>query len=248
MSRGRLVLCACVLFAAGSCATRPPAASPPSVSAGPPHAALPPSSGPAIALDTMGVDFGPWVREFSTQIRRYWLIPHEAALTSGRVVVVVRVGRDGRIEGPVIKEPSPVAAFNDSAVDAIAGVKSTAPLPAGYPSDHADVTVTFHFSELPPQRLPPQRESRPPGDGSTRLVGRDLPLLASTTPPAIRGSSTRCATGRYSARSGWVQFWVQPGCRIAGRVSRFSAKSHNFRLQPSGGWPGCLPEAKMRIS
>jgi outer membrane biosynthesis protein TonB len=57
----------------------------------------------------MGVEFGSWVREFSTQIRRYWFIPHEAAQTSGHVVVVVRVGRNGRIESPSIKEPSPVA-------------------------------------------------------------------------------------------------------------------------------------------
>jgi TonB family protein len=152
----------------------------------------------------MGVEFGPWVREFSTQIRRSWFIPYEAAQTSGHVVVVVRVGRDGRIESPSIKEPSPVAAFNDSAVNAIAGVKSAAPLPAGYPSDHADLTITFYFSESRPQL-----ESRPPGDGPARLIGRDVPLSTPTTPPVVRGTSRRGAKGHHRAPPGWVQFWVQ---------------------------------------
>jgi TonB family protein len=136
----------------------------------------------------MGVEFGPWVREFVVQIRRHWFIPYAAAQTSGHVVVVVRVGRDGRIESPSIKEPSTVAAFNDSALNAIAGVRSTAPLPAEYPSDYAEMTVTFYFGESPQQREP-----RAPGDGSTRPIGRDVcaalseasPMSTPTNSPAI---------------------------------------------------------------
>ena len=154
MPRRLLVPSLFLLFTTGACATRMPSGSqPPRPDASPPPVE-PAAFGPSIALDTMGVEFGPWVRLFIAAIKRHWFIPYEATQYKGHVVVTFRVRKDGTIDGLSLKEPSTVAAFNDSALAAISAVKRTDPLPAAYPAEYALFTVTFYYNEEPPQAQP----------------------------------------------------------------------------------------------
>ena len=130
MPRRLLVLTAFLLLATGACATGRPAVSPTSVPAALPQAVPPTAAGPEISLDTKGVDFSPWIRGFTEQVRRHWFVPRAALQRAGHVVVTFRVFRDGRIDGLAVKEASEVDEFNHYALRAIADVAKTAPLPA----------------------------------------------------------------------------------------------------------------------
>jgi hypothetical protein len=44
-----------------------------------------------------GVEFGPWVQRFVTQIRRNWFIPFAAMSKCGHVVLQFNVHKDGRL-------------------------------------------------------------------------------------------------------------------------------------------------------
>ncbi len=107
--------------------------------------------GPAIQFDTEGVEFGPWVQRFVTQIRRNWFIPFAAMSMRGHVVVQFNVHKDGRLTDLTVVAPSDVEAFNTSAYNALLNSNPTQPLPPEYPSDRAFFTVTFYFNEQPPK-------------------------------------------------------------------------------------------------
>jgi len=70
----------------------------------------------------------------------------------GHVVITVRVQRSGDITELQMREPSPVAAFNDSAYRAVANSNPLASLPSDYPNESAFFTVTFYYNESPPRR------------------------------------------------------------------------------------------------
>lgn len=130
----------------GACAKRGAAPSPPSV----PAAVPPAASGPAVSVDTKGIDFDPWIRHFTEQVKRHWFVPSAALQRTGHVAVTFRVRRDGRIDALAVKEPSDVDEFNRYALRAIADVATTAPLPEAYPAEYAELTVTFYYREPPP--------------------------------------------------------------------------------------------------
>jgi TonB family protein len=102
-------------------------------------------------FDAKGVDFGPWIRRFITQMRRNWLVPFAAMTNKGQVVVSFSVRKDGSVINVSVKEPSALEAFNESARQAILKSSPTEPLPADYPDESAFFTVTFYFNESPPQ-------------------------------------------------------------------------------------------------
>jgi TonB family protein len=105
--------------------------------------------GPAIQFDTKGVEFGPWIRRFISQVKSNWLIPFAAMSMKGHVVITFNVWKDGRITDLAVVGPSPVNAFNTAAFGALASSNPTAALPPEYPSDHAFFTVTFFYNEEP---------------------------------------------------------------------------------------------------
>ena len=108
--------------------------------------------GPQIQFDTKGVEFGPWIRRFVAQIRRNWFIPYAAMSMSGNVVVTFNVHKDGSVTELTVQRPSDVAAFTNSAFNALRSSNPTQPLPPEYPDDQAFFTVTFYFNEVPPGR------------------------------------------------------------------------------------------------
>lgn len=100
-------------------------------------------------FDSKGVDFGPWLRRFASQIRRNWLIPQVAELSRGRVVVQFSVLRNGTIVELRVPQPSGIEALTVSAVNALKLSNPTSTLPPEYPDDRILFTVTFHYNEGP---------------------------------------------------------------------------------------------------
>ncbi len=106
--------------------------------------------GADIQFDTMGVEFGPWIRRFVAQVKRNWFVPNAAWIMHGRVVLQFNIHKDGRITDVTVAGPSDVGAFNNAAYNAILTSSPTEPLPPEYPSDKAFFTVTFYYNEQPP--------------------------------------------------------------------------------------------------
>src|SRR5688572_18910443 len=48
-----------------------------------------------LQFDTKGVEFGPWIRRFVSQVRRNWFVPMAAMTMRGRVVITFYVHRNG---------------------------------------------------------------------------------------------------------------------------------------------------------
>ena len=108
--------------------------------------------GPWLQFDSKGIEFGPWIRRFVTQIRRNWFVPYAIMSRSlhGNVVLTFYVHRDGSISELTIAKPAEVDAFTNSAFNALSTSNPTQPLPPEYPDDRAFFTVTFFFNESPP--------------------------------------------------------------------------------------------------
>jgi TonB family protein len=103
-----------------------------------------------LQFDTKGVEFGPWIRRFVSQVRRNWFVPYAAMTMRGRVVITFNVHRNGAITDVAVIRPSAIDSFNTSAVNALLASNPTAPLPPEYPDERAFFTVTFFYNESPP--------------------------------------------------------------------------------------------------
>ena len=102
-----------------------------------------------LQFDTKGVEFGPWIRRFVSQVRRNWFIPYAAMTMRGRVVLTFNVHRNGSLTDVQVVQPSQIESFNIAAVNALLASNPTQPLPPEYPDDKAFFTVTFYYNEQP---------------------------------------------------------------------------------------------------
>jgi TonB family protein len=102
-----------------------------------------------LQFDTKGVEFGPWIRRFVSQVRRNWFIPMAAMTMRGRVVLTFFVHRSGALTDVQVVDPSPIESFNTAAVNALLASNPTEPLPPEYPDDKAFFTVTFYYNDSP---------------------------------------------------------------------------------------------------
>ena len=106
-----------------------------------------------IQFDTKGVEFGRWVKRFAAELRRNWIeeltSSTEANVVRGQVVATFTVHRDGTLTGVSIKEPSAVAAFNESVLRGLMKTSPTAPLPGDYPEESVVFTITFNINQPP---------------------------------------------------------------------------------------------------
>ena len=96
-----------------------------------------------LQFDTKGVEFGPWIRRFISQVRRNWFVPMAAQIT-------FNVHRNGALTDVMVVRPSEIESFNISAVNALLASNPTTALPPEYPDDKAFFTVTFYYNENPP--------------------------------------------------------------------------------------------------
>ena len=102
-----------------------------------------------LQFDTKGVEFGPWIRRFISQVRRNWFVPMAAMTMRGRVVITFYVHRNGALTDVTVIRPSEIDSFNTAAVNALLASNPTTPLPPEYPDDRAFFTVTFYYNESP---------------------------------------------------------------------------------------------------
>lgn len=109
------------------------------------------AGGSSVQFDAKGIDFSSWLRRFTAQVRRNWFIPESVRTARGCVVVTFRVHKSGAISDVAVLTPSSLAAFNTSALGAVAVSNPTVPLPPEYPDESAFFTVTFYFNESPPK-------------------------------------------------------------------------------------------------
>ena len=103
-----------------------------------------------LQFDTKGVEFGPWIRRFVSQVRRNWFVPMAAMSMRGRVVITFNVHRNGSLTDVTVIRPSEIDSFNTAAVNALLASNPTTPLPPEYPDDKAFFTVTFYYNDQPP--------------------------------------------------------------------------------------------------
>ena len=106
------------------------------------------SPGSEIQFDTKGVEFGPWIRRFVTEVKRNWFIPLAAMNFKGHVVLQFNIWKDGHITDVAVVQPASIESFNIAAVNAITHARVD-PLPPEYPSEKAFFTVTFYYNEQP---------------------------------------------------------------------------------------------------
>lgn len=102
-----------------------------------------------LQFDTKGVEFGPWIRRFVSQVRRNWFIPYAAMTMRGHVVLTFFVHRNGALTDVQVIQPSHIESFNIAAVNALRASNPTEPLPPEYPDAKAFFTVTFYYNESP---------------------------------------------------------------------------------------------------
>jgi TonB family protein len=103
-----------------------------------------------LQFDTKGVEFGPWIRRFISQVRRNWFVPMAAMTMKGHVVITFYVHRNGALTDVTVVKPSEIDSFNIAAVNALLASNPTTALPPEYPDDKAFFTVTFYYNESPP--------------------------------------------------------------------------------------------------
>jgi TonB family protein len=103
-----------------------------------------------LQFDTKGVEFGPWIRRFISQVRRNWFVPMAAMTMKGRVVITFNVHRNGALTDVTVVRPSEIDSFNKAAVNALLASNPTTALPPEYPDEKAFFTVTFYYNESPP--------------------------------------------------------------------------------------------------
>jgi TonB family protein len=105
--------------------------------------------GSAIQFDTKGVEFGPWIRRFVSQVRGNWFVPQAAMTFRGSCVLQFNIHKSGQITDITVVRPSEIESFTRAAVNAIQGSNPTEPLPPEYPDEKALFTVTFYYNEQP---------------------------------------------------------------------------------------------------
>lgn len=102
-----------------------------------------------LQFDTKGVEFGPWIRRFISQVRRNWFVPMAAMTMRGSVVITFYVHKSGALTDVTVIKPSEIDSFNKAAVNALLASNPTTPLPPEYPDEKAFFTVTFYYNENP---------------------------------------------------------------------------------------------------
>jgi TonB family protein len=102
-----------------------------------------------LQFDTKGVEFGPWIRRFISQVKRNWFVPMAAMTMRGHVVITFFVHKNGALTDVTVVKPSAIDSFNTAAVNALLASNPTTPLPPEYPDEKAFFTVTFFYNESP---------------------------------------------------------------------------------------------------
>jgi TonB family protein len=111
-----------------------------------------------VLTDTMGVDFGPYLKRVVDDVRRNWyeLIPESARapiMKRGKVSIEFAIMKDGRIAGMQIVGPSGDVALDRAAYGGITSSNPFQPLPSEFGGQYLGLRFTFYYNpdraELP---------------------------------------------------------------------------------------------------
>jgi len=113
-------------------------------------------TGAEILSDTMGVDFGPYLRRILGDIKRTWipLIPEEARPPlnkQGETLVRFTISPDGHITAMHLDGSSQDTAIDRAAWGGITGVGQFPPLPANFKGPNLELRIDFLVNKTPPQ-------------------------------------------------------------------------------------------------
>lgn len=114
------------------------------------------NTGVEVLSDTMGVDFGPYLRRIIGDIRRTWipLIPEEARPPlnkQGETLIRFVILPDGRIGAMNLDGSTHDTAIDRAAWGAITGVGQFPPLPSTFHGPQLELRVDFLVNMTPPQ-------------------------------------------------------------------------------------------------
>jgi TonB family protein len=114
------------------------------------------NTGVEVLSDTMGVDFGPYLRRIIGDIRRTWipLIPEEARPPlnkQGQTLIRFVILPDGRIGTMNLDGSTHDTAIDRAAWGAITGVGQFPPLPANFHGPQLELRIDFLVNMTPPQ-------------------------------------------------------------------------------------------------
>lgn len=104
-----------------------------------------------ILSDTMGVDFGPYMKRLHITVQNHWdpLIP-EAALPpmmkKGVVVIEFAIMKDGTITGTKLVRSSGDPALDTAALGAISASNPLPVLPRAYTNDYLVIRAAFYYN------------------------------------------------------------------------------------------------------
>ena len=127
--------------------------------------AKPASGGGGIEIlsDTMGVDFGPYVRGLKEVVQKHWysVMPRSAMapeMKSGKTVVKFAVMHDGTLSNVKIEQSSGDPALDRAAYVALSYSSPLAPLPPGFTGNYLLVRANFFYNPAKTQSKPEENK------------------------------------------------------------------------------------------
>jgi TonB family protein len=114
------------------------------------------NTGVEVLSDTMGVDFGPYLRRILGDIKRTWipLIPEEARPPlnkQGETLIRFTIMPDGRIAAMHLDSSTQDTAIDRAAWGGITGVGQFPPLPPSFKGPNLELRIDFLVNKTPPQ-------------------------------------------------------------------------------------------------
>ena len=107
------------------------------------------SSGTAGNPDGLGIQFQLYHAALRGRIKRNWVLP-EGLLKRNDISadIMVRIGRNGRIEDTRFERKSGVEGFDQEVIRTLKKSDPLPPVPEGYPRDSYEIILTFHSKDL----------------------------------------------------------------------------------------------------
>ena len=114
------------------------------------------NTGVEVLSDTMGVDFGPYLKRILGDIYRTWVpqIPEEARPPlnkQGQTLIRFTILPDGRIGEMHLEESTHDQAIDKAAWGGIVGVGQFPPLPSNFKGPQLELRINFLVNERPPE-------------------------------------------------------------------------------------------------
>jgi prolyl oligopeptidase len=120
-------------------------------SAGPTEPVPPKRDSIEILSDTMGVDFGPYMKRLRSNVQGHWeaLMPQSAMLPEmkkGLVVIELSISKEGKVLGMKLASSSGDVALDRAAWGAIANAAPLPNLPAEFAGDYLMIRTRFYYN------------------------------------------------------------------------------------------------------